>query len=67
MRLWLWCMTPHLTIFQLYRDGQFGGGNRSTRRKLTNLSHIVVSSTPRLSGIRTHNISADSHLLHTEL
>jgi hypothetical protein len=25
------------------------------------LSHNVVSSTPRLSGIRTHNISDDRH------
>ena len=25
------------------------------------LSHNVVSSTPRLSGIRTHNISGDRH------
>jgi len=24
----------------------------------------VVSSTPRLSGIRTHNVSCDSHWLH---
>ena len=28
------------------------------------LSHNVVSSTPRLSGIRTHHISGDSHWLH---
>ena len=25
-----------------------------------NLSHYVVSSTPRLSGVRTHNVSDDS-------
>ena len=28
------------------------------------LSHNVVSNTPRLSGIRTHNISGDRHRLH---
>jgi len=28
------------------------------------LSHNVVSSTSRLSGIRTHNISGDRHCLH---
>jgi hypothetical protein len=28
---------------------------------LQNLSHNVVSSTPRLSGIRTHNFSGDQH------
>ena len=27
-------------------------------------SHNVVSSTPHLSGIRTHNLSGDSHRLH---
>jgi len=27
------------------------------------LSHNVVSSTPRLNGIRTHNISGDRHRL----
>ena len=27
----------------------------------TSLSHNVVSSTPRLSGVRTHNFSGDSH------
>jgi len=27
------------------------------------LSHNVISSTPRQSGIRTHNISGDSHLI----
>jgi len=28
------------------------------------LSHNVVLNTPRLSGIRTHNISGDMHWLH---
>jgi hypothetical protein len=48
-----------------------GGGNRSTQRKpLTcrksqhTLSHNVVSSTSRLVGIRTHNVSVDRHWLY---
>jgi hypothetical protein len=31
------------------------------------LSHNVVSSKPRLSGIRTHNVSGDGYLLHRYL
>jgi len=41
-----------------------GGGNRSTQKKNTDLpqvtgkvSHNVVSSISRLSGVRTHNVS----------
>ena len=30
------------------------------------LSHNVVSSTPRLSGIRTHNVSGDSLYLNKD-
>ena len=42
-----------------------GGGNQSTRREKNHrptankgqtLSHNIVSNTPRLSGIRTHNV-----------
>ena len=45
-----------------------GGGNQSTQRKpptchksLKILSHNVVSSSPRMTGIRTHNVSGDRH------
>ena len=45
-----------------------GGGNQITRRKpptcrksLTNLSHNGVSSTHRLSVIRTHNVGGNRH------
>jgi len=51
---------PVSTIFQLYRGSFIGGG----RCKSQTLSHNVVSSTPRLSGIRTLNIGGDRHWLH---
>jgi hypothetical protein len=44
-----------------------GGGNRNTQ-KTTDMSqvtdklfHINVSSTPRLSGVRTHNFRGNGH------
>ena len=66
----LWCLTLLSTIFQLYRIAVsfIGGGNRSTRKNhcpVTShwqaLSYNVVSSTHRLSGLRTHNVSVDRH------
>jgi len=63
----LWCLTPRSTIFQLYRGGQFywwwkpGENHRPVVCHRQTLSHNVVSSTPRLSKIRTHNVSGDMH------
>jgi hypothetical protein len=71
--LGLWCLTPLSTIFQLYRGGQFywwskpwilGENRRPAARHWQTCSYNVVSSTPRLSGIRTHNVSSDKHWLH---
>jgi hypothetical protein len=68
--LGLWCLTPLSTIFKLYRGCQFYWWRKPEYpEKTTNLSqvtdklssHSVVSSTHRLSGIRTHNISGDRH------
>ena len=63
------CLTPLSTIFQLYRGGQFYWWRKQEYPEKTNnlsqvahkLSHNVVSSTPCLNGIRTHNISGDRH------
>ena len=45
--------------------GESGGNYTPTCRKsLTKFITDVVSSTPRLGGIRTHNVSGDRHRLH---
>ena len=65
VRLWLLCLTPLSTIFQLYRGGHFHWCRKpeyaekttdlpQVTEKLYTLSHNAVSSTPRLNGIRTH-------------
>ena len=59
---------PLSTILQLYHGGQFGGGPGekppTAESHWQTLSHNVVSSTPHLTGIQTHNISGDKHWLH---
>jgi len=68
----LWWLMPLSTIFQLYRGDQFSWWRKSEYQdKTTNLSqvtdnlyplsHKVVSSTPRLGVIRSHNVSSDRH------
>ena len=57
------------TIFQLYRGGQFYWWRKpkdpektTDLSEVTNtLSHNAVSSTPHLSGTRTHNVNGDRH------
>ena len=44
--------------------GIFGENHRPVASHWQILSHNVVSSTPRLSGIWTHNVSGDIHWLH---
>ena len=66
-----WCLTPLSTIFQLYRGARFYWWRKpEDTDKTTDLTQVtdklyhiinVVSSKPRQSGIRTHNISGDSH------
>ena len=38
-----------------------GKNHRPAARYCQTLSHNVVSSTPRTSGIRTHNVSGNNH------
>ena len=41
-----------------------GENHRSAASHWQTLSHNVVSSTPRLSGVQTHTLSGDRHWLH---
>jgi hypothetical protein len=68
----LWCLLPLSTIFQLFRGGVLLVEETGVPREnhwpaashRQTLSHNVASSTPRLSGILTHNVSGDRHWLH---
>ena len=66
----LWYLMPLSTIFQLYRGSQFYWWRKPDfPEKTTDLPQVtdklnVVLNTPHLSGIRTHNVSGDTHQLH---
>ena len=49
------------TILLVEEIGVPGETHQSAASHWQTLSHTVVSSTPRLSGIQTHNVSGDRH------
>ena len=54
-RLGLWYDISDILWQSVLLVEETGENHRQT------LSHIVVSNTPRLSGIRTHNVSGDRY------
>jgi hypothetical protein len=65
-----WCLTPLLTIIQLYRGGQFLLLEETEVPEKTinltevteNLDHIMLHPMHlAMSGIRNHNVSGDKH------
>ena len=60
----------NISVIHLYRSGQEETrvpreNHRPVASHWQTLSHNVASSTPCLSGIRTHNVSCDKHWLHS--
>ena len=64
----LWCLMPLSTIFQLYRGGQFYCLTKQEYPEKTTEMPLVADklykSTPRLSRIRTRNVSGDQHFFN---
>jgi hypothetical protein len=49
------------SVLLVEETGVLGENQRPVANHRQNLSHSVVSSTPRMSGIRIHNVSSDRH------
>jgi hypothetical protein len=49
------------SILLVEETGVPGKNHRPVSSHSQTLSHNVVSSSPRLSGVRTHNVSGDRH------
>ena len=52
------------SVLLVKETGVSGENHRPAASQRQTLSHNVVSSTPRLSGIRTHNACGDRHWMH---
>ena len=53
------------SVLLLQETGEPGENHRVVASHCQTLSHNVVSNTPRLSGIQTHNVNGDNHWLHS--